>query len=195
MICSFKICWVISMLYVFVEGQDDERFFRHYYHYSDKLRIIEYSHTKKEKVQKFIRSINLLPSADYIFITDADYCQVMEKLDTIYERYGIPNKKKIVVCQMEIESWYLAGLTEQSKQELGIKETYNRTDYLVKEDFNAMIPYGFRRYQFMLEILKHYDKIEGTKKNDTFNYFYMHFNNLLEDRKKDLTLPLQETVD
>ncbi|MDY0209384.1 MAG: hypothetical protein RBR48_04310 [Bacilli bacterium] len=182
------------MIYIFVEGQDDERFFRHYYNYSDKVRIIEYSHTKKEKIQKFITSIAMLPSSDYIFTTDADDYQVLEKLDMIYQRYTIANKEKIVVCQMEIESWYLAGLTEAAKQELGIKKIYHRTEYLAKENFNAMIPYGFRRYQFMIEILKHFDKLEGTKNNVTFKYFYRNFNNILNNDKKDLTLPLVETV-
>lgn len=177
------------MLYIFVEGQDDERFFRHYYNNSNKLRIIEYSHTKKEKIQKFIKSITMLSSSDYIFTTDADDHQVLEKLDIIFERYGIPDKEKIAVCQMEIESWYLAGLTEQAKVDLGIRNEYTRTDYLVKEDFNAMMPYGIRRYQFMLEILKYYDKIEGTKNNTTLRYFYKHFNHLLNNEKKDLTLP------
>ncbi len=170
------------MLYIFVEGQDDERFFRHYYNHSNKLRIIEYSHTKKEKIQKFVKSIAMLPSADYIFTTDTDDLQVLEKRDIMYERYAIPDREKIAVCQMEIESWYLAGLTEQGKLDLGIKEEYIRTDSLTKEDFNAMMPYGIRRYQFMLEILKRFDKIEGTKNNTTFRYFYNHFNNLLDEK-------------
>ncbi|MDD2493461.1 MAG: hypothetical protein PHY83_05930, partial [Bacilli bacterium] len=84
--------------------------------------------------------------------------------------------------------------TEAAKQELGIKKIYHRTEYLAKENFNAMIPYGFRRYQFMIEILKHFDKLEGTKNNVTFKYFYRNFNNILNNDKKDLTLPLVETV-
>ncbi|MFA7010884.1 MAG: hypothetical protein WC240_06665 [Bacilli bacterium] len=182
------------MIYIFVEGQDDERFFRHYYQNSDQIRIIEYSHTKKEKIQKFITGITMLSTADYIFTTDADDYQVLEKLAIICQRYTIADQEKVVVCQMEIESWYLAGLTETVKLELGIKQTYHRTDYLAKEDFNAMIPCGFKRYQFMIEILKHFDKIEGTKNNGTFKYFHRNFNKILNNDKKNLTLPLVETV-
>ncbi len=66
----------LSKLYIFVEGNDDERFFKHvivplmYKKYND-VEIFKYAQWKKEKVNNFINSIKTL-QFDYIFTADLD---------------------------------------------------------------------------------------------------------------------------
>lgn len=172
------------MFYIFVEGSDDERFYKYYYGFSNEIRIIEYSHIKKEKIQKFIQSIALMPSSDYIFTSDADNETVEHKLNIINEGYEIASKKKIVICQMEIESWYLAGISDEVKRELAVENDYVITDNLAKEDFNAMIPRNYRRYEFMIAIMRRFNKEIGQKRNKSFAYFYKHFDNILIELNK-----------
>ncbi len=65
-----------TSLYLFVEGEDDERFFksiiipklqRTYY----AIIPIPYAQDKKEKTDHFIKSIKSM-KADYIYVTDID---------------------------------------------------------------------------------------------------------------------------
>lgn len=166
------------MLYVFVEGPDDNRFVSTVLTPSlrsqfEDIQIIEWSKRKKDYVKKYIESIKNMDGREYIFFKDDDstICITKSK-ETILERCCNLVADRIFIVKAEIESWYLAGLDGENCKSLGIKDSFQDTDELTKEDFNRLMPRKFRsRIDFMNEILKRYDIPIARTKNQSLNYF------------------------
>ncbi|PWI49497.1 hypothetical protein CEE45_01515 [Candidatus Heimdallarchaeota archaeon B3_Heim] len=163
-------------LFIFLEGNDDERFFNIILRpilteKFDSIEIIKYSQLRKKFIKKFLKSIDEL-SSHYIFLSDIDvnpcFPKKKEALKKIYECIV---EDRISVVIMEIESWYLAGLDPQSSKDLDIPN-YGETNSLCKEHFNEIIPSKFdSRIDFMVEILKRYAIEIAKRKNSSFRYF------------------------
>ena len=130
----------LRKLYIFVEGNDDELFFKKVMlplflkQYSD-VEIFKYAQWKRQKVELFIQSIITL-NYDYIFTADIDLLEtVNDKKKIIRSRFGNLDNSKISIVIKEIESWYLAGCTEEMSAVLNIRIPPN-TNNITKEDFN-----------------------------------------------------------
>ncbi len=167
-------------LFILVEGADDVRFFGRiikplFAPQYDSVEIVPYACTKREKVNRFLRSVSLMKS-DYIFVADIDSeHSVRDKKQILYHRFSNVDGSSIVVIIREIESWYYAGVTRTVTQELGIAEIPS-TDELTKEDFNARIPRRFdSRIDFMFEILKSFSLETAARKNQSFHFFVSHY--------------------
>ncbi len=163
-------------LFIMVEGEDDVRFFGRLIKpliapRYDSVEIIPYACIKREKVNKFLKSVILMKN-DYIFVADIDNERsVRDKKQILYYRFSEIDGGKIVIVIREIESWYYAGISGSLALELGITETGN-TDDMTKEDFNLRIPRKFdSRIDFMFEILKSFSLETATKKNSSFRFF------------------------
>jgi hypothetical protein len=163
-------------LFILVEGGDDVRFFGRiikplFVSRYDSVEIIPYACIKREKVNKFLKSVRLM-NHDYIFVSDIDFeHSVRDKKQILYCRFNQIDGNDIVIVIREIESWYLAGLPPDTAQRIGV-QTSDTTDKLTKEDFNRMIPAMFdSRIDFMFEILKFFSIENAAKKNHSFNYF------------------------
>jgi hypothetical protein len=163
-------------LFIMVEGEDDVRFFGRLIKpliapRYDSVEIIPYACIKREKVNRFLKSVILMKN-DYIFVADIDNERsVRDKKQILYYRFSEIDGGKIVIVIREIESWYYAGIAGSLAQELGITETGN-TDDLTKEDFNVRIPRKFdSRIDFMFEILKSFSLDAAAKKNTSFRFF------------------------
>jgi len=165
-----------KQLFIFLEGNDDERFFENvvmpllqerYY----MIRFWKYSQRKPAKVANFIRSICAM-NADYIFAgdLDSDPC-ITSKKGQITKKNNQLAEEKIIIVAKEIESWYLAGLDEKTSKKLSIRKKIQFTDTITKEDFNRLIPKNMPRIEFMQKILENYDIEIGKKKNSSFGYF------------------------
>ncbi|NMB77810.1 MAG: hypothetical protein GYA23_01800 [Methanomicrobiales archaeon] len=167
-------------LFILVEGEDDIRFFGRIIKpllapsYLS-VEIIPYACIKREKVSKFLRSVSLMNN-DYIFVADIDQERsVRDKKQILYYRFSDIDGRSIVVVIREIESWYLAGISPDTAQELGVADVPH-TNHLTKEDFNAMIPQHFdSRIDFMFEILKSFSLETAIRKNDSFRFFFNHY--------------------
>lgn len=163
-------------LFIMVEGEDDIRFFGRLikpilapsYH---SVEIIPYACIKREKVNKFLKSVVLMNN-DYIFVADIDQERsIRDKKQLLYYRFSDIDGQSIVIVIREIESWYMAGISPDTAQELGIADIPS-TDHITKEDFNAAIPRPFdSRIDFMFEILKSFSLETAVKKNASFRYF------------------------
>ena len=165
-----------KLLFIWVEGDDDERFFnkvlvpKFQEKYSG-VKIIKYAAMRKKKVDNFIKSIKAM-GADYIYLTDINNspCITAKKEETHSKYKNIDNDKMIVVIK-EIESWYLAGLNNETCKQLKIGNFAN-TDNVTKEKFNTLIPKKFTsRIDFMSEILKNFSIKIAKQKNKSFQYF------------------------
>lgn len=154
-----------NVLYIFVEGNDDERFFEEVLvpilrrKYMD-IKIIKYAQkpNKFEYVRRYIESIQSM-GKDYIYVTDVNSSPcVTAKKEEIRGSLESIDDSKILVVVKEIESWYLAGVDADSGKELKIGKIPPSTETLTKEDFNRLIPRKFRfsRVDFLREILKNF---------------------------------------
>ena len=171
-------------LFLLVEGEDDVRFFGRiikplFIIYYDSVEIIPYASIKRTKVDNFLKSIRLMNN-DYIFIADIDTEQsVRDKKQVLYSHFSHIDGGSIIVVIKEIESWYYAGLSSESVQNLNVPELPS-TDDLTKEDFNHLIPRKYdSRIDFMFEILKYFSIDTAGKKNHSFRFFVERYH--LED--------------
>ena len=165
-----------KLLFIFVEGNDDERFFNRILSPKlqekyDTVMIIKYATMEKEKVNEFIKSIKAM-GAEYIYVTDIDNSPcVTAKKEKIQKKHPNIGKDKIIVVIKEIESWYLAGLDNEVCKQLKIYN-FTNTDNVTKEEFNDMIIKKFTsRIDSMLEILKNFSIEIAKRKNNSFRYF------------------------
>ena len=165
-----------SRIYVFVEGNDDVRFFE--WIVRDKLeelfdwvKISPYANQKLEKIDGFVRSIRSMADATYLYVRDIDNapCITFRKQQIQSEIPSIEHQNVLLAIR-EIESWYMAGIGEDQGNVLSIEPVHNTED-LSKEDFDATIPSSqVSRIDFMIEILKHYRLDEAASRNDSLNY-------------------------
>lgn len=163
-------------LYIFLEGDDDERFFQKIVKpkFEEKYDLViprKYAQVKNEKVGSFLKSIKAM-SADYICVTDINQSPcVTGKKQWLQDKFKNIDKDKIIVVIKEIESWYLAGLDTTGSKNLGFSPL-DTTDDITKERFNEAIPKKFdSRIDFMVEILKCFSPETAKQKNKSFKYF------------------------
>ena len=164
-------------LCVFLEGNDDERFFESIVKpilspQYDLIQIWQYAQKPRRRTKNFLRAIKAMNS-DYFFFVDINNLPcVTSKKENIGEEYGeIIDLNKIIVVVREIESWYLAGVNYKNSRGLRIRNLRN-TCNITKEQFNSLIPKQFdSRIDFMIEILKRFSIQTAKKKNKSFGYF------------------------
>ena len=145
-------------LFIFLEGDDDERFFDRfikpmYERIYNCVELVKYSEMKKQKVNNFLQSIKAM-RAEYLFVSDLDEspCVTAKKERIASEFAKLSEDQRILIVCKEIESWYLAGLNDEGCRQIGIPPSYN-TDRISKEQFNGMMPRKFdSRIDFMQEI-------------------------------------------
>ena len=161
---------------LFVEGDDDQRFANSILRpllepVCDYLEIYRYAQKRPSDVRRYIRSLDRIPDANYIFIADFDQgpCITLRK-SRLIDRYRSLEPERILIVRREIESGYLAGLDSDSCEELRIP-THGNTDGIAKEQFDDLIPSRFEdRVDFMEEILSRYDIGTARGRNGSFDY-------------------------
>lgn len=164
-------------MWILVEGRDDKRFanailrpiFERQYDYIDTW---EYAQQTSKKTTEFLRSIRSM-NADYLFLGDINAAPCVtakkEAIGNKYQQTVEPGSSVVVV--KEIESWYVAGLTEQACEEFGISVA-THTDEVTKEQFGRLVPKRFdgSLVDFMAEILKRFSVETARHKNRSFDY-------------------------
>ena len=167
------------MLFILVEGDDDERFFDRVIkpmivceQIYDYVQLWKYAQAKKQKVNGFLRSINAM-QAEYLFVSDMDESPcVTDKKARIASKFEKLSEDRILIVCREIESWYLAGLNDEGCSQIGIPPSYDNTDRMSKERFDDMVPKKFvSRIDFMQEIMKVFDQNTALTRNTSFGYF------------------------
>jgi len=167
-----------NCIYVFLEGDKDERFFnviikpilRQRY---DAIVPWRYAHRSKEDVIRALRSVRD-GKADYLFLKDIDTrpCVTARKEDLVKTYRKRIDLSWAVVVIREIESWYLAGLDDEDRQKLGISPNRHRhTDDVTKELFESLMPKKYDSItDFMDEILKRFCIDTAKGRNRSFCY-------------------------
>jgi len=166
-------------LFLFVEGDDDERFLRAVIEplcrsVYDHVRFVKFSMVKQDKIAAYLRSVEAIPDADYLLVGDLDRlpCVTAAK-ERVQGKFPPVDPARVQIVKAEIESWYCAGLTAQDP-DLGIPELANPTDTegITKEIFNrAVSQRGFLRVPVMTGILERFDLESAARRNRSFHYF------------------------
>lgn len=170
----------MNVLYVLLEGADDQRFF-------DKIlkpelskkyhKIITYLYASRPKkvTEHYVESLNK-NNAEYIVFSDFDVSPCMTSSKNILkEKISVIKSENAAVVQTEIESWYLAGIGYSNSRRLRIPP-YPTTDDMSKERFNKIIPSMFKsRIDFMQEILKKFNIRTAKSQNSSFRYVWNKF--------------------
>lgn len=161
-------------LYILIEGDADERFFKSVLNPKLTSRFHEthfwkYSQTKKENTIKLLDSIRL--SHTFVFVGDLDELPcVSEKKRRVVQEYGSRiGNSSIAVVEREIEAWYMAGLRPRKLRWMGFSSP--NTDEVRKEDFDRHRPHAVGRTEFMLDLLAEYNLRRGTRRNRSLAHF------------------------
>lgn len=168
-------------LYILLEGNDDERFFRgivlpRLVQNGRSARIWKYAREKHRRTEYFIRAVRS-SGADFVLVRDIDTARTIsgkKREVRAWFRHAIP-RSNIAIVVIEIESWYLAGVPDAALAGFGISEVLQTTDHVTKEDFNLMVPQGRSHIQFMQEIIPLFDIGTARRRNRSFDYFMQHW--------------------
>lgn len=168
-------------LFIWVEGEDDARFFENIMKPQLQkeyifVKMIRYATMKREKINNFLKSIKLM-GADYICVTDINSSPcVTAKKQKVKNIIRNIDEDRIIIVIKEIESWYLAGLSDIESKKIKIR-TFRITDTITKEQFNNLIPNKYvSRVDFMSEILKKFSIKIAKQKNKSFKYYIKKYN-------------------
>lgn len=160
------------MVYLFIEGPDDEKFFsRVFGGFWGEIKYIQYSGWTNGKINNFIKSISCMPTSCYYFIGDADGKSIEQKANILAKKYKNLECARVFIVQYEIESWYYAGIGEALHQKLGMKRYIYCTDCLTKEDFNFKLSKKMDRKYAMSQILSFYDLQIALNRNNSLRIF------------------------
>lgn len=175
-----------KQLFLFVEGEDDERFFSavllpllggSYEH----IHLIQYSKFKKTKLDAYLRSAQSIPDAEYILVRDLDELPCVTKAkEEVRRRSPQAEFDRIQVVEAEIESWYCAGIPEGDPElgSLGVA-TCLETREVTKEAFRrALDRKGSPSLPAIQALLEKFDRDRAAQRNASFRYFLRKFTGL-----------------
>jgi len=162
---------------VLLEGRDDRRFFDAVIRpilqtrYDD-VRTWEYAGKSIERRINYLRSIQAMGNADYLFVSDLDTspCITERKAHLVNSHKGMIDVSRTIIVKREIESWYLAGMDDRVCRRLGVR-VLRRTDGVTKEQFANLMPRRFNSVvEFMTDILTRFRIKTAKGKNRSFRY-------------------------
>lgn len=170
-----------TKLYLFLEGNDDERFFnkkltKKLEEIYTKVEILKFAAMKLSDRRKYIRTILNKENWDYICVCDIDTTGCYpEKKRSIINKNNLIEEDKIVVVIKEIESWYLAGINNDFLRSIRAGLIDRNCNEITKEIFNNLIPKKMPRVIFMDKILENYNFNLAKRNNSSFLYFLRTF--------------------
>lgn len=160
------------MVYIFVEGPDDEQFFSKIYgEVFCNPQFIQYAGWTPTKINNFLHSIKCTNGDEYIFFSDADGKTIDEKKEILIQKFSNLDQDRLFIVQYEIESWYYAGANQEFCQKLKLKQYIYNTDTLTKEQFNNKLPKKPDRKFFLLKILEVYELSLAIQRNKSLSIF------------------------
>lgn len=169
-------------LFLFVEGDDDERFLRQvglpaWERAYDDVRFVKFSQQKKQKVEGYLRSVKAM-GADYVWIQDLDRnpCASSAK-ELLLRRQSSLDPARVQIVKAEIESWYCAGIPGDDPDYGTLRiATCAETGEVTKEVFDDAIGRtGTLRIPILLSLLERFDVETATRRNGSFRYFLAKF--------------------
>lgn len=167
---------VYSGLLLLVEGADDARLVKGVAlpclaPRFDHIEVQEWTKRKDNKISALIRSYRRM-GFRIILIGDRDNdpCPVRKQRDLL-RRFDSLRPGEVVVCEPEVEAWYLAGAPDDIRRSFDGRWQYS-VDGMTKEEFERCMPGEYRsRISLMTEIVKDYSVSGARIRSDSFDYF------------------------
>ncbi len=160
------------MLHCFIEGQDDETFFKHILLQSDEVDFYQFSQKTVMQVNRYLKTLKQIGDP-YLFFADSDGNSPDIKKNKLTQKYSELDIGNVYVVQYEIESWLLAGTNKEFGVRHKFKEYYRNTNLVTKEMFLTCTSMCVEtKLTLMLEMLSEYDYFLATERNDTFEKFF-----------------------
>ncbi|MBD3196076.1 MAG: hypothetical protein GF317_13540 [Candidatus Lokiarchaeota archaeon] len=168
-----------SLLFLFLEGDDDERFFEQillerFQELYTEVKIWKYAKKTDIQRKRFIDIVNNEDNWNYLCFRDFDSntC-ITSKKESIISKFDRIVIENIFVVVEEIESWYLAGVDNDFLRSIGATNLMDCPSiYITKEKFNHIIPKEMPRIQFMRKILQSYDIDLALTNNKSLKYLF-----------------------
>jgi len=138
---------VRETLLVFVEGGSDRRFFERAiqpFALPLRMRVVEYASVPNREINRILVEKRRIGSP-CMFVKDRDLapCATSRK-EKVQETHPPLAARDIVVVSREIESWYMAGITQETAKRLGIRNLPDKTDECVKRRLRSMQTFPFQ---------------------------------------------------
>jgi hypothetical protein len=167
-------------LALWVEGDRDRRFFASIVepllsNSYDRIVLTEYRQQAHVAINRRLRAMSHA-GFSHLFVADRNAAPcVASRKNKLKQQYPHLEEGQIVIVSREIESWYLAGLTDAGAAALGIACPAS-TDHLTKEGLDQLRPRRFDlELDFLLELLKYFDWNVACHRNKSFAYFREKF--------------------
>lgn len=165
----------LSWITLFVEGDDDKLFAERIIVPTLRARwsivqIYPYAEETKEKVAAFIKTLDQIPGASYVFFTDLDEqpCATSRKA-AVVERRPYVDPSRVVVVKRCIESWYLAGVTEKGAKRLRLRRLAD-VEVVRKAEFNSLIPARWSRLTLMSALPEDWSREEALARASSYEH-------------------------
>jgi hypothetical protein len=166
-------------LFILVEGDNDERFVRavvvpNLPKRYDEIVVFKCAEEKDPVVDAVIDVAQQM-GADYICLIDLDDCPCVTRAkDDAVRKYPHVERERIAVAKLEIEGWYLAGLTKKTAVSVGLEESWGtgQVEDVTKERFRALRPTRYAaETAFRVEILKNFERRAAMRRSPSFAHF------------------------
>lgn len=160
------------MKYIFVEGFDDNNFVSEIIKDKEDIKIIQYAEKKKEKIEGMISTFDKM-NDDYIFLADLDEKREEIRRKEIMKKFKNINCEKIYFSIQEIESWYIAAISDNNKNKYKVKnKILLNTENITKEKFENI--FRNRRettLEIKLDILSELNLKKAKSRNNSLKLF------------------------
>lgn len=160
------------MKYIFVEGFDDNNFVSEIIKDKDDIQIIQYAEKKKEKIEGMIATFDKM-NDDYIFLADLDEKREAIRRKEIMKKFKNINCEKIYFSIQEIESWYIAAISDNNKNKYKVKnKILLNTENITKEKFeNIFRNRRVTTLEIKLDILSELNLKKAKSRNNSLKLF------------------------
>lgn len=166
---------------IFVEGFNDELFVRNIIdkkNMNPVPNIVKYSEKEQTKIDTYIKVINER-QGHLIFLSDYDPDSnpvPANKVNKLMGKYPNLREEQIVLAFPEIEGWYIAGLDDDSRKEMGLGKL-PKPDKCTKEKFRACLPKKSSELDMSVQILDKFDLTTAMDNSESFRTFIKKLEN------------------
>ncbi|MDR0911615.1 MAG: hypothetical protein LBM96_03315 [Methanobrevibacter sp.] len=184
------------LLYIFVEGDDDEQLFNNIIVPNLVLSaiVVKFSQASKVMINNLISEAKSKENMDYVFVCDYDSkngypCLTARKNHFLNEFRNLEENKMVIVDE-EIESWYYCGINKNEK--IFNDLNFNISPNCSKEEFlNLFSSNTYFKRTYRMEILKTFDFKKAYSTNESFKYFIHKLEMIINSNK---LIPLKKLV-
>lgn len=163
-------------LLILIEGPTDKEFFEKIIKPPIErqreltVSLITYSEKTNRTVNKFIQSFLDMECECYLF-RDFDQGPCFTQLrETLNQKFPLLNNENILIIKKEIESWILAGISDELIIEVTQIEELKNTEKVSKEDFKALLESSNSTTEIRSKILNEFDLKKAVQRNKTLRY-------------------------